>query len=63
MNDIRQISFTNELRFARPREQVFEAFIQSEKWFQVSYGEDRLQRIVLERRVGARSSMPCGTAR
>jgi hypothetical protein len=52
MNDIRQIAFTNELRFARPREQVFEAFIQSEKWFQVSYGEDRLQRIVLERRVG-----------
>ena len=35
MNDIRQIAFTNELRFARPREQVFEAFIQSEKWFQV----------------------------
>ena len=31
---------------------MFEAFIQSEKWFQVSYGEDRLQRIVLERRVG-----------
>ncbi len=52
MNDIRQIAFTNELRLARPREQVFEAFIQSEKWFQVSYGEERLQRIVLERRVG-----------
>jgi hypothetical protein len=52
VNDIRQIAFTNELRFARAREQVFEAFIQSEKWFQVSYGEERLQRIVLERRVG-----------
>ena len=52
MNDIRQIAFTNELRLQRPREQVFEAFLQSEKWFQVSYGEDRLQRIVVERRVG-----------
>jgi hypothetical protein len=52
MNDIRQIAFTNELRLGRPRDQVFEAFLQSEKWFQVSYGEDRLQRIVLERRVG-----------
>jgi hypothetical protein len=52
MNDIRQIAFTNELRLERPRDHVFEAFIQSEKWFQVSYGEDRLQRIVLERRVG-----------
>jgi hypothetical protein len=52
MNDIRQIAFTNELRLGRPRDQVFEAFLQSEKWFQVSYGEDRLQRIVVERRVG-----------
>jgi len=52
MNDIRHIAFTNELRFDRPRAEVFEAFLDSKKWFQVSYGEDRLKRLVVERRVG-----------
>jgi len=52
MDEIRQIAFTNELRFERSREEVFEAFLDSKKWFQVSYGEDRLQRLVVERRVG-----------
>ena len=52
MNDVRHITFTNELRFERPREEVFEAFLDTGKWFQVSYGEDRLQRLVNERRVG-----------
>jgi len=52
MDPVRHIAFTNELRFARPREQVFEAFLESDKWFQISYGEERLQRIVNERRVG-----------
>ncbi|MBA3716657.1 MAG: SRPBCC domain-containing protein [Actinobacteria bacterium] len=52
MNDIRQIAFTNELRFERPRAEVFEAFLESEKWFQVSYGGERLKGVVTERRVG-----------
>jgi hypothetical protein len=52
MDPVRHIAFTNELRFARPREEVFEAFLESDKWFQISYGEERLQRIVNERRVG-----------
>jgi hypothetical protein len=52
MNPVRSIEFTNELRLARPREYVFEAFLDSAKWFQVSYGEERLQRMVNERRVG-----------
>ena len=52
MNDIRQITFTNELRLARPRDEVFEAFLQSKKWFQVSYGGERSSALVIERRVG-----------
>jgi uncharacterized protein YndB with AHSA1/START domain len=52
MDPIRHIAFTNELRFARPREEVFEAFLETEKWFQISYGEDRLQKVVNDRRVG-----------
>ena len=52
MHPIRHIAFTNELRFARPREVVFDAFLETEKWFQVSYGEERLQRVVNDRRVG-----------
>ena len=52
MDPIRHIAFTNELRFARPRDEVFEAFLETEKWFQISYGEDRLQKVVNDRRVG-----------
>ena len=52
MDPVRLIEFTNELRFARPREHVFEAFLDTESWFQISYGEERLQRVVNERRVG-----------
>lgn len=52
MHPVRLIEFTNEIRFARSREHVFEAFLDSEKWFQVSYGEERLKRVVNERRVG-----------
>ena len=52
MHDARHVTFTNELRFARPREEVFDAFLDTEKWFQISYGRDRLQRIVNDRRVG-----------
>jgi uncharacterized protein YndB with AHSA1/START domain len=36
MHPVRHIAFTNELRFARPREEVFEAFLETEKWFQVA---------------------------
>lgn len=52
MNPVRLIEFTNELRFAQPREHVFEAFLDTEKWFKISYGEDRLKRVVNECRVG-----------
>jgi hypothetical protein len=52
MNDVRHITFTNELRFARSRPEVFEAFLDSDKWFQVSYGGPRLKGVVTERRVG-----------
>jgi len=52
MHPVRHIAFTNELRFAKPREHVFEAFLDTQKWFQVSYGEDRLNRVVNDRRVG-----------
>jgi hypothetical protein len=52
MNPVRHIASTNELRFARPREHVFEAFLDTQKWFQVSYGEERLKRVVNDRRVG-----------
>lgn len=52
MNEVRQITFSNELRFARPRAEVFEAFLESDKWFQISYGQERLKRTVTERRVG-----------
>ena len=52
MNQIRQIAFTNEIRFARKRPEVFEAFLDSDKWFQISYGGSRLKRVVTEPRVG-----------
>jgi len=52
MHQVRQIAFTNELRFARPREEVFEAFLDTGKWFQISYGQERLQSVVNDRRVG-----------
>jgi uncharacterized protein YndB with AHSA1/START domain len=52
MHPVGHIAFTNELRFARPREEVFEAFLETEKWFQVSYGEERLKQVVNDRRVG-----------
>jgi hypothetical protein len=52
MHPVRHIAFTNELRFAKPREEVFEAFLDTQKWFQVSYGEERLKRVVNDRRVG-----------
>jgi hypothetical protein len=52
MHPVRHIAFTNELRFARPREEVFDAFLETEKWFQVSYGEERLKQVVNDRRVG-----------
>jgi uncharacterized protein YndB with AHSA1/START domain len=52
MHPIRHIAFTNELSFARPREIVFEAFLERDKWFQISYGGKRVKRIVNDRRVG-----------
>ena len=52
MHPVRHIAFTNELRFAKPREEVFEAFLDTGKWFQVSYGQDRLKAVVNDRRVG-----------
>jgi hypothetical protein len=52
MDPVRHIAFTNELRFAKPREHVFEAFLDTQKWFQVSYGEERLKSVVNDRRVG-----------
>ena len=52
MDPVRHIAFTNELRFAKPRETVFEAFLDTQKWFQVSYGEGRLVKVVNDRRVG-----------
>jgi hypothetical protein len=52
MHPARQVAFTNELRFARAREEVFAAFLESDKWFQISYGQERLQRLVNDRRVG-----------
>jgi uncharacterized protein YndB with AHSA1/START domain len=52
MHPVRHIAFTNELRFAQPREHVFEAFLDTQKWFQVSYGEERLKSVVNDRRVG-----------
>jgi len=52
MHPIRHIAFTNELSFARPRGEVFEAFLESDKWFQISYGGERLKRVINDRRVG-----------
>jgi hypothetical protein len=52
MDPVRHIEFTNELRFERPRAEVFEAFLETDKWFQISYGEERLERVVNDRRVG-----------
>jgi hypothetical protein len=52
MHPVRHIAFTNELRFAKPRPEVFEAFLDTQKWFQVSYGEERLVQVVNDRRVG-----------
>jgi len=52
MHEVRHVTFTNELRFAKPRGEVFEAFLDTEKWFQVSYGKERLKRLVNDRRAG-----------
>jgi uncharacterized protein YndB with AHSA1/START domain len=52
MHPVRHIAFTNELRFDRSREEVFEAFLETDKWFQISYGGERLHQVVNDRRVG-----------
>jgi hypothetical protein len=39
MHPVRHIEFTNELRFERSRDEVFEAFLETEKWFQINYGQ------------------------
>jgi hypothetical protein len=52
MHPVRHIEFTNELRFERSRDEVFEAFLETEKWFQINYGQKRLRRVVNDRRVG-----------
>ena len=52
MHPVRHIQFTNEIRFERPRDEVFAKFLQTDKWFQISYGEERLKSVVNERRVG-----------
>jgi hypothetical protein len=52
MHPVRHIAFTNELRFERPRDEVFEAFLDTGNWFQISYGQDRLKSVVNDRRVG-----------
>ena len=36
MHPVRHIAFTNELSFGKPREEVFEAFLDTGKWFQIS---------------------------
>ena len=46
MHEVRHVTFTNELRFAKPRGEVFEAFLDTQKWFQVSYGQERLKEVV-----------------
>ena len=51
MHPVRHIQFTNEIRFERPREEVFDKFLETDKWFQISYGQERLQSVVNERRV------------
>src|SRR6187401_2077550 len=52
MHPVRHIAFTNELRFERPRGEVFEAFLETDKWFQISYGQERLKSVVNDRWVG-----------
>jgi hypothetical protein len=52
MDPVRHIAFTNELGFERPRDEVFEAFLDTGKWFQISYGQERLTSVVNDRRVG-----------
>src|SRR5215216_6986327 len=52
MHPVRHIAFTNELRFEGPRDEVFEAFLDTGKWFQISYGQERLKGVVNDRRVG-----------
>jgi hypothetical protein len=52
MDPVRHIAFTNELRFERPRDEVCEAFLDTGKWFQISYGQERLRSVVNDRRVG-----------
>src|SRR4029453_2720875 len=52
MDPGRPIAFTSELGFERPRDEVFEAFLDTGKWFQISYGQERLTSVVNDRRVG-----------
>ena len=52
MHPVRHLAFTHELRFERPRDEVFEAFLETDKWFQISYGQERLRAVVNDRRVG-----------
>ncbi|MDT3683328.1 MAG: helix-turn-helix domain-containing protein [Truepera sp.] len=52
---VRVIRMENELGFAAPPERVFAALTDAEqvlKWFPYTYGEKRVQRVVLEPRVG-----------
>src|ERR1044072_6432129 len=52
MHPVRHIAFTKELRFEHPRDQVFEEIVVTDKWFQIRYGQERLRRVVNDRRVG-----------
>jgi hypothetical protein len=63
MHPVRHIAFTNALRFERPRDQVFEAFLDTGKWFQISYGQERLRSVVNDRRVGGQIYEDWVTAR
>lgn len=52
---VRILRIENEMRFAAPPERVFAALTEPEqvlKWFPYTYGEKRVQRLVLEPRVG-----------
>jgi DNA-binding transcriptional ArsR family regulator/uncharacterized protein YndB with AHSA1/START domain len=52
---VRILRIENEMRFAAPPERVFAALTDADetlKWFPHTYGEERVQRIVFEPRVG-----------
>ena len=52
-DELRTVRIETELRFRATPERIFRALTdESQKWFPATYGEERVQRIVLEPRVG-----------